>query len=226
MLSLPVSIALHGLVFGAVILLSARSLSIARPPEPSIPIVFPVERHPLASRASGEPAPKDEPRETVAAALERPAPPRLLDAVIGPTLADPTDTNGPITQPNSGALTALSGENTDGPGGSGTGASTGPVVAEGAIGPRDNLLAPRLVLRVEPAYPEPMRKAHVEGFVVLKAIISAAGTVEDVQVVKSVNPLLDEEARHAVEQWRYRPATLDGRSVSVALTVKVEFRLR
>jgi protein TonB len=84
---------------------------------------------------------------------------------------------------------------------------------------------PILTRRIEPAYPDAARRIHSEGEVVLEAIISEIGLVEEVRVVHSVNPLLDAAAVHAVEQWRYRPATLNGRSVRVALSVTVRFSL-
>ena len=55
----------------------------------------------------------------------------------------------------------------------------------------------------------------------LVAFRTASGSVEDVRVLKSVNPLLDASAVRAVGQWRYRPATLNGRAVRVYLTVTV-----
>ena len=68
-------------------------------------------------------------------------------------------------------------------------------------------------------------KARMEGVVILEAIITASGSVEEVKVLKSVNPLLDASAVRAVQQWRYRPATLNGRAVRVYLTVTVTFNL-
>jgi protein TonB len=82
-----------------------------------------------------------------------------------------------------------------------------------------------LTNRVEPSYPEAARKARMEGVVILEAIITASGSVEEVKVLKSVNPLLDASAFRAVQQWRYRPATLNGRAVRVYLTVTVTFNL-
>jgi TonB family protein len=61
--------------------------------------------------------------------------------------------------------------------------------------------------------------------VILEAIITDQGSVEDVRVLKSVNPLLDASAVRAVQQWKYKPATLNGRAVRVYLTVTVTFRL-
>ncbi|MGH9440809.1 MAG: energy transducer TonB, partial [Thermoanaerobaculia bacterium] len=85
--------------------------------------------------------------------------------------------------------------------------------------------APILKERVEPVYPEAARKARMQGVVILEAIITAEGNVADVKVLKSINPLLDSAAERAVSRWAYKPATLNGRAVSVYLTVTVNFQL-
>ena len=65
----------------------------------------------------------------------------------------------------------------------------------------------------------------MEGVVILEAIITADGLGRRGNVLKSVNPLLDASAIRAVQQWKYRPATLNGRAVRVYLTVTVTFNL-
>jgi protein TonB len=85
---------------------------------------------------------------------------------------------------------------------------------------------PLLVARVEPDYPESMRRQGVEGAVILEAVITAAGEVESVRVLRSTNPVLDRSAAAAIRLWRYRAATLNGRPVAVSLTVTVNFGLR
>jgi protein TonB len=84
---------------------------------------------------------------------------------------------------------------------------------------------PRLVHRVEPVYPETARKVRAEGVVILEAIITTDGRVEELRVLRSPNPLLSEAAVSAVGLWRYLPATLNGRPVRVFLTVTVDFKL-
>lgn len=111
--------------------------------------------------------------------------------------------------------------------GSGTGrpgkeASTG---GEGLFQPGGDVKAPALIYRVDPLYPELARKLRQEGLVTLAAIISADGTVEQLRLVGSAFPLLDEAALAAVSRWRYRPGTLNGRPVRVILTVTASFRL-
>jgi len=66
----------------------------------------------------------------------------------------------------------------------------------------------------------------MEGVVILEAIITASGEVDDGRVLKSASPLLDRSALNAVRPFRHRPATLSGRAVKVFLTFTVTFGLR
>jgi TonB family protein len=88
-----------------------------------------------------------------------------------------------------------------------------------------SVVAPILVRRVEPIYPETMRKLHLEGRVVLEAIIARNGSIEEIRVVSSANALFEEAAAKAVGQWLYEPCLLAGRPVRVRLLVTVVFRL-
>jgi protein TonB len=93
------------------------------------------------------------------------------------------------------------------------------------VDPKD-VTPPVLVQRVEPAYPEAARRARAEGQVIVEAIISDRGEVQDPRVVRPVsNGLLNESAIRAVSQWRYRPAVVRGKPVRVYVTVTVTFRL-
>lgn len=84
---------------------------------------------------------------------------------------------------------------------------------------------PRKIHDQAPVYPQTAIAAHVEGTVVIEAIISTTGTVQDMRVLHSV-PLLDRAALDAVREWRFTPTLLGGVAVPVILTVNVEFRLR
>jgi TonB family protein len=63
----------------------------------------------------------------------------------------------------------------------------------------------RLVTRVEPEYPETLRKLHIGGVVRLQVTISPQGSVESVFVLGG-NPILGESAVNAVKQWVYAPS--------------------
>jgi len=216
--SLSTAIALH-----AVGLLSVMGASIwftEEPPDPDIPIVYQPPAGPtdLPGATPG--------RKPAAPRLARLAPPRLLPAEPQPGPVEETAT--PATPGNEDGIdgwTAAEGLSEGPPGGTGTRPRTG--FSETPPRPVGDIRAPELVRRVggPPLYPETARRARVEGLVVLEAIISVAGQIEDLRIVKSAGALLDSAAEEAVRGWKYRPATLNGRAVRVLLTVTVSFRL-
>jgi protein TonB len=86
-------------------------------------------------------------------------------------------------------------------------------------------VAEGLLLRgVTPQYPPMARSAHIEGTVVLRAVIAKDGSVQDLRVV-SGHPMLASAALQAVRQWQYRPYKLDGQPVDVDTTINVKFTL-
>lgn len=85
---------------------------------------------------------------------------------------------------------------------------------------------PVLIRRVEPIYPKLALVAQIQGTVVLKALISANGDVQNITVMRSAHPLLNQSAAEAVGNWKYKPATLRGKPVSVYFQVTVVFKLR
>ncbi len=80
--------------------------------------------------------------------------------------------------------------------------------------------APRLVRKVEPAIPPSVRAKRVEaGMVIVEAIIMEDGTVGYPRILTSYEPDVDAEVLRAVKEWRYQPATQNGRPVRVYLTI-------
>ena len=55
--------------------------------------------------------------------------------------------------------------------------------------------------------------------------VDEEGNVADVKVLRG-HPLLDDEARRALKQWKYSPTLLNGEPVPVTATVTVIFSLR
>jgi len=83
---------------------------------------------------------------------------------------------------------------------------------------------PSLITKVPPQYPLIARKAHVEGVVVVDAVIDENGNVTQAHVV-SGPALLFQSALAAVVQWKYEPTYLNGTPVPLELQVEVTFRL-
>ena len=84
--------------------------------------------------------------------------------------------------------------------------------------------APRQIYSVNPEYPTLARQTHIQGTVVVDAVIDEKGNVVQARVV-SGHPLLMDAALKAVLQWKYEPTSLNGQPVSVQLQVQVNFRL-
>jgi len=81
-----------------------------------------------------------------------------------------------------------------------------------------------LIHRVEPAYPPLARAARIQGEVLLSAVISVNGDIQNLQLV-SGHPMLVPSAIAAVKQWRYKPYLLNGQPVEVETTITVIFSL-
>jgi TonB family protein len=85
------------------------------------------------------------------------------------------------------------------------------------------LTAPVALDKVDPAYPNELIKAGVEGTVTLYAVIRADGSVAEVRVLHGVDDKLDQNARLALERWRFRPATKNGQAVDLEAVVQIPF---
>jgi periplasmic protein TonB len=83
---------------------------------------------------------------------------------------------------------------------------------------------PKIVHRVEPEYPVLAKQVHLQGIVVLEAVLDEQGNVTEMTVV-SGPPLLIQAAINAVRQWKYEPTYLNDQPVPVQLNVTVTFRL-
>jgi protein TonB len=93
---------------------------------------------------------------------------------------------------------------------------TGPVkVSQGVI-------AGLAISQPQPVYPPIAKAAHVQGVVVLHAMISKNGTIENLQVI-SGPPMLTGSAMDAVRRWRYKPYILNGDPTEVETTINVNF---
>lgn len=81
-----------------------------------------------------------------------------------------------------------------------------------------------LIRKVQPAYPALARSARIQGIVVLQAVISKQGTIENLRLL-SGHPMLAPAAIEAVRQWRYRPYILNNEPVEVETQITVNFSL-
>jgi protein TonB len=116
--------------------------------------------------------------------------------------------------------------------GSGTGTSPvlpppppSPKPAQTLVRPGGAIKEPKRISGRSPEYPPIARNAGVQGVVILEAVIDERGDVGHIKVLRS-QPLLDQAAITAVQQWRYTPTLLNGVPVSVLMTITVNFTLQ
>jgi TonB family protein len=83
---------------------------------------------------------------------------------------------------------------------------------------------PEAITKVPPTYPDAARRAHIEGTVMVQALVGKDGRIHDTKIVKSI-PELDEAAVAAVRQWIFKPALANHEPVAVWVAVPVKFSL-
>jgi len=88
----------------------------------------------------------------------------------------------------------------------------------------DGVTAGLLLNKVPPKYPKAARKKHLQGTVIMTAIIDKNGNIVDLTLV-SGDPILAKSAMDAVKQWKYRPYLLQGHPVEVETHIQVNFTL-
>jgi TonB family protein len=145
-----------------------------------------------------------------------------------PVWGDPTATRigPPSNGPGSGGgIGSGSGGGIGSGKGGGLGPGEGGGVGGGVFRVGGGVTAPTLLAKVEPEYSEEARRAKYQGTVVLYVEVAPDGKAHNLKVIRSLGLGLDEKAIEAVNKWRFRPGYKDGKAVTVAATIEVNFRL-
>jgi len=83
----------------------------------------------------------------------------------------------------------------------------------------------RMISSVAPMYPALAKSQHIAGSVRVDALVDTNGRVTTMKIVSGPS-MLHQAAMDALRQWKYQPATLDGKPVPMHLTVTIQFRLQ
>jgi protein TonB len=112
--------------------------------------------------------------------------------------------------------------------GSGLGPGSGGGTGGGVYRPGNGVESPRLLRSVRPSYTAEAMRAKVQGIVRLEGVVMSDGSVGDVKVTRSLDPVfgLDQEAIKAAKQFRFVPGTRFGEPVAVLVSFEIEFTLR
>ena len=99
------------------------------------------------------------------------------------------------------------------------------IIDDGAKG----LEVPFFTRRVPPNYPHNAQRYGQQGHVILQAVLTKQGTIEDIEVLRGLGDGrmgFEKEAIKALKRWRFLPGTLNGRPVDVRMRLKIDFVLR
>jgi len=90
-------------------------------------------------------------------------------------------------------------------------------------GAAEEVAEPSPLRKVDPKYPPTAMAEHIEGEVILYAVIRRDGSVDSIQLVKGIDPQLDGNAMRALAQWKFRPAERNGEPVDLEAIVHIPF---
>lgn len=79
-------------------------------------------------------------------------------------------------------------------------------------------------MEIQARYPALAMQTHMQGVVIIDAIVDEQGNVVEAKIVLGP-PLLIQSALDAVKKWKYEPTYLNDQPVPVQLNVTVTFRL-
>jgi periplasmic protein TonB len=145
-----------------------------------------------------------------------------------PNLGDPRTS---VVGPASNGTGELGGMGSGSGGGIGSGKGNGYGPGEGGgyggglyhVG--GGVSAPQLIFAVDPEFSDEARRAKYQGVCVVSLVVDAQGNPQRVQVVRHLGMGLDEKALEAVRQYKFKPATLQGKPVPVEVNIEVNFRI-
>ncbi|KXU35590.1 hypothetical protein AXK11_00655 [Cephaloticoccus primus] len=85
---------------------------------------------------------------------------------------------------------------------------------------------PQPRFRVQPQYPFEMRRAGVEGEVLVEFIVDSNGEVRNPFIVRSSQRDFEQSAIQAVSKWKFRPGRKGGRNVNTRVQQLLSFTLQ
>jgi TonB family protein len=84
---------------------------------------------------------------------------------------------------------------------------------------------PVLTYSVDAEFTQKAKHAKYQGVSVVQCVVDTHGMPQHVHTVRKLAMGLDEKAIDAVRQYRFKPGTLDGEPVAVAITIEVNFHI-
>lgn len=174
-----------------------------------------------------------------------PLAPPIIPVIVQPKLAEestiairlPDDNTIPSIGVHISTNATLISSGPGGPNGIGTGKNGqyGPGIGPFGWGPGEGVgisypgqpgvVAPTLIYEREAEFSDEARRQKYQGICIVGIIVDVHGNPQNVHVIRALGMGLDEKAMEAIRQYRFKPGTKDGKSVPVAIAVRVDFHL-
>lgn len=226
---LTASVAAHTLAVAAIVIASIQSLNFPTnaPNQMSEFLPIPVIEVPQQQGSShGSATVTKQPATPAARTITAPA---LTAPQVIPNQTPAADTT-PSTGPGDVTTTGGSEEPLGVPNGVPNGLplsqpATQAVVAEPRIYRVSEVNPPIVITRVSPEFPRLAQTAHRSGWVIVECVIDNTGHIRDAHVTGSSWEVFDKPALDAVQQWVFKPGTLNGQTVNTLFELRVTFTL-
>lgn len=100
----------------------------------------------------------------------------------------------------------------------------------------NGVTVPRIIVKVDPEFPEGAEKENISGIVSVSFTVDALGNPVDARVrrfmdsttdakLRAAQLSVDQAALNAVKQFKFEPATYEGKAVAVDLNIVVNFEI-
>jgi protein TonB len=103
----------------------------------------------------------------------------------------------------------------------GDGSGRGALAFSSGLSDRD----PLPLVRVDPQYPPQATRRGLEGWVHVRFIVTTAGSIKNVQVVKSSHSMFERAAVAAAQKWKYQPALRGGKPIETEMETVIRFQM-
>ena len=149
------------------------------------------------------------------------APPSLTDVPSVVNLGDFTQAVQPPPPPNLGRPTGVMNIPAGRPGTGGVTSNIGNIFNLKDLDQHPQVRG----VQARPNYPFEMRRAGLNGEVVVRFIVDTNGDVRDVEIVRSSQREFESAAQQAVLKWKWRPGRKGGKPVATRMQIPIVFNL-
>ena len=167
----------------------------------------------------------DHPRLAIDNTITAPASLRLQDDPSLTSIGLPHSSNTIVISGGRGSRGGI-GDGDDAGAGNGHGIGFGPGSGDAIYTPGiGGVSLPVAVFTPEPEFSDEARLQKYQGICMIAIIVDTHGNPLNPRVIRHLGMGLDEKALDAVRRYRFRPALRNGKPVSSAITVAIDFRL-